>query len=91
MQLRASRSDRNVTDPALEREPTRIWSANLPIEEDTMGLFGRKKIRLGKSTSLNIGKRGLSVSQKGGPFTISSRGNASMRLGKGLSKRKKLW
>lgn len=56
-----------------------------------MGLFGRKKIRLGKSTSLNIGKRGLSVSQKGGPFTISSRGNASMRLGKGLTKRKKLW
>lgn len=72
-------------------EAPAVPSAHALNEEDTMGLFGRKKIRLGKSTSLNIGKRGISVSQKGGPFTISSRGNASVRLGKGLTKRKKLW
>lgn len=55
-----------------------------------MGLFSKKK-RIGKNTSLNIGKRGVSLSGKAGPLTLSSRGNASVRLGKGLSKRKKLW
>ena len=55
-------------------------------------MFGfSKKKRLGKNTTLNIGKKGVSVSRKAGPFTVSSRGNASIRLGKGITKRKKLF
>ena len=53
------------------------------------GLPKRKKIS--KNVSLNIGKKGVSISSKAGPFTLSSRGNASVRLGKGLTKRKKLF
>lgn len=37
-----------------------IWSADAINKEGAMGLFGKKKIRLGESTSLNIGKQGIS-------------------------------
>lgn len=56
-----------------------------------MGIFIRKSKKLGKRTRLNMSKSGLSASVKVGPFTVSSRGNASVRLGKGVSGRKKLW
>lgn len=56
-----------------------------------MGLFFRKSRKLGKSTRLNISTTGASVSKKIGPLSISSRGNVSFRLGKGLGFRKKLF
>lgn len=56
-----------------------------------MGFGFQKRKKLSKNVSLNIGKKGVSVSGKAGPFTISTRGNASVRLGKGLTKRKKLF
>lgn len=52
-----------------------------------MGFYYRKRARVGKNTWLNVSKRGLSVSQRVGPFTINSRGRTSMRLGNGLSYR----
>lgn len=52
--------------------------------------FSRRK-RLGKNTTLNISKSGLSVSRKAGPLTVNSRGQTSLKLFKGASFRKKLW
>lgn len=51
----------------------------------------QKRKKIGKNTTLNIGKKGPSISQKAGPFSISTKGNASVRLGRGVSKRKKLF
>ncbi|GAA0189880.1 MULTISPECIES: DUF4236 domain-containing protein [Micrococcaceae] len=56
-----------------------------------MGFTFRKRKKLGKSTTLNISKSGASVSKKAGPVSISSRGTVNIRLGKGLSFRKKLF
>ncbi len=52
--------------------------------------FSKRK-KLGKNTSLNIGKKGVSVSAKMGPLTVSSRGNSSLRIAKGVTRRKKLF
>lgn len=56
-----------------------------------MGFIFRKRVRLGKGTGLNLSKSGASVSRKAGRATLSSRGNASFRIAKGVSFRKKLW
>lgn len=56
-----------------------------------MGFFFRKTKKLGKTMRGTISNRGVSMSKKAGPFSISTRGNASIRLGKGLGFRKKLW
>ena len=56
-----------------------------------MGFFFRKSKRVGKNTNVTVSKRGVSVSRKAGPVRVSSRGNVSFRLGKGLGFRKKLW
>ena len=55
-----------------------------------MGLTFRKRKRIGASSWLNLSKHGASVSKKQGPLTVSSRGRASIRLGKGFSFRFKL-
>ena len=52
-----------------------------------MGFYYRKRARVGKNTWLNVSKRGLSVSERVGPFTFNSRGRTSVRLGNGLSYR----
>jgi len=52
-----------------------------------MGFYLRKRVRLGKSSWLNISKRGISASQRLGPFTVNSRGRTNMRLGKGIGYR----
>ncbi len=52
-----------------------------------MGFYYRKRARVGKNTWLNVSKRGLSVSQRVGPFTFNSRGRTSVRLGNGLGYR----
>lgn len=56
-----------------------------------MGFFFRKSKKVGKSMRVTASKRGVSVSKKAGPFSISTRGNASVKLGKGFGFRKKLW
>lgn len=56
-----------------------------------MGFYVSRRKRIGKNTRLNLGKRGLSFSTKAGPFRLSTRGNASVKFGKGFGRRKKLW
>ena len=56
-----------------------------------MGFSFRKTRKIGKNTRVTVSKRGASVSKKVGPLSISSRGNVSVRLGKGISFRKKLF
>ena len=50
-----------------------------------MGLIYRRRKRLGRSSWLNVSKRGASVSEKAGPVTVNSRGQVRVRLGRGLS------
>ena len=50
-----------------------------------MAIRFRKTFKLGKNTKVNMSKSGVSVSKKIGPITINSKGNGSIRLGKGLS------
>jgi hypothetical protein len=56
-----------------------------------MGLFFRKTKKAGKNTRVTLSNRGLSVSKKAGPLSVSSRGRVNVRLGKGLNFRKKLF
>lgn len=49
-----------------------------------MGLIWNKRKKLGKSSAVNLSKRGASVSRKVGPLTVNSRGKASIGLGKGF-------
>jgi hypothetical protein len=56
-----------------------------------MGLVWSKRKRIGKRTTLNLSKSGASVSRKAGPLSLNSRGRGSIRLGKGLSFRFKLF
>ena len=50
-----------------------------------MGLVYRKRQRVGKNTTVNYSKSGVSVSRKFGPITVNSRGHVSIRLGNGFS------
>lgn len=56
-----------------------------------MGLVWRKRVKLGRGTALNLSRSGVSVSKRVGRVSLSSRGNGSFRIAKGLSFRKKLW
>ena len=56
-----------------------------------MGFFFRKTKKVGKSTNVTVSKKGVSASKKVGPLSVSSRGNVSLRLGKGIGFRKKLF
>jgi hypothetical protein len=55
-----------------------------------VGLVFHRRKRLGRSTFLNLSRRGASVSRRIGPLSVSSRGRGSLRLGKGWSWRFKL-
>lgn len=59
-------------------------------EDVAMSLSWRKSKRVGKGLTLNMSKSGPSLSQRLGPFSVSSRGRVSLRLGKGLTWRGKL-
>lgn len=50
-----------------------------------MGFQWRRSRSLGKNTRLNVSTRGVSVSRRFGPVTINSRGQVTIRLGKGGS------
>jgi hypothetical protein len=71
------------------REVKAIVRASFALSRGTtMGLIFRKTVQLGK-TSVNLSRRGASLSRKLGPLTLNSRGRATVRLGKGFSWRLK--
>jgi len=47
--------------------------------------------KVGRGLRVSASKTGLSASKRLGPVSLSTRGRASVRLGKGLSFRTKLW
>ncbi|WP_083420972.1 DUF4236 domain-containing protein [Curtobacterium sp. MCBA15_009] len=50
-----------------------------------MGLLFRRSKKLGRGVRLNVSGCGASVSARKGPFSVSSRGHVTIRLGKGFS------
>lgn len=50
-----------------------------------MGFRVNKRIRIAKGISLNVGKKGVSVSAKVGNTTINSRGRVTTRIAPGVS------
>ncbi len=56
-----------------------------------MGFFFRRSKQIGKNTRLNVSHRSASVSKRFGLFTLSSKGNVNVRMGKGIGFRTKLW
>ena len=50
-----------------------------------MGLIFRKRERLSPTSWLNLSKSGASVSKRAGRLTVNSRGQARIRIVKGLS------
>jgi len=56
-----------------------------------MGFVFRRSLGLGRRSRLNLSKSGASVSSRRGPLTVSSRGRGSLRLGRGMSYRFRLW
>ena len=52
-----------------------------------MTLRYQKRKSLGGGRTLNVSKRGMSVSQRVGPLTLNSRGRGSLRIAPGLSYR----
>jgi hypothetical protein len=56
-----------------------------------MGFSYRRRIPLGKHLGLNISTRGVTVSERIGRVTVSSRGRMSVRLGHGLSYRRRFF
>ncbi|MGO4857669.1 DUF4236 domain-containing protein [Arthrobacter sp. 2MCAF14] len=50
-----------------------------------MGFIFRKRVRLGKRSSLNLSKSGGSVSERIGAVTVNSRGRITVRLLPGLT------
>lgn len=50
-----------------------------------MGLIFNRRKKLGRNTTANLSKSGVSISRKVGPLTVNSRGKARIRLGKGIS------
>ncbi|QGS34231.1 DUF4236 domain-containing protein [Corynebacterium xerosis] len=52
-----------------------------------MGIFFRKRTKLGKDSWLNWSGSGVSGSKRIGPVTFNSRGGFAVRLGKGLNYR----
>jgi len=52
-----------------------------------VGLVFRLRKSIGGGRTVNVSKRGASVSQRVGPFTLNSRGGGSVRIVRGLSYR----
>lgn len=61
-----------------------------PSTVTPMGIFFRRTKRIG-NTRVTASSSGLTASRRFGPFTVSTRGNLTIRLAKGLSFRKKLF
>ena len=56
-----------------------------------MGLIFRRRARTGRTSWLNLSRSGVSASRRAGRVTVNTRGQARVRLAKGLSFRTKLW
>ena len=52
-----------------------------------MGIYYRKRVRVGERTNVNVSGRGVSVSERVGRVTLNSRGRISVRILPGLSMR----
>ena len=52
-----------------------------------MGLYFRKRIRVGRRTTVNLSKTGASVTERVGRVSFNSRGRISVRILPGLSLR----
>lgn len=52
-----------------------------------MGLVYRKRVAVGRRTTVNLSGRGASVSERVGRVTFNSRGRVSVRILPGLSLR----
>lgn len=50
-----------------------------------MGLLFRRSKKIGKGVRLNVAQRSVSASAKRGPFSASTKGRVTIRLGKGFS------
>lgn len=50
-----------------------------------MGLFFRKRAKLGKDSWLNVSGSGVSASRRFGPVTVNSRGGVYVNLPGGLA------
>jgi hypothetical protein len=50
-----------------------------------MGFLFRRSKNLGRGVRLNVTGRGVSASAHKGPFSVSSKGHVTLRLGKGFS------
>jgi len=50
-----------------------------------MGLLFRRSKKLGRGFRLNLTQRGVSLSARRGPVSVSSKGHVTIRLGKGFS------
>lgn len=50
-----------------------------------MGLIVRKRIRTGRNSWLNVSRSGVSTSRRAGRVTVNSRGQARVRIAKGIS------
>ncbi|ROP60324.1 DUF4236 domain-containing protein [Curtobacterium sp. ZW137] len=50
-----------------------------------MGLLFRRSKKLGRGVSATVTQRGVSVSARKGPVSISSKGHVTILLGKGFS------
>lgn len=50
-----------------------------------MGFQYRRRVRIGRSSWLNLSRSGASVSKREGRVTVNSRGGGSVRILRGLS------
>lgn len=50
-----------------------------------MGFVFRRRVRLGRRATLNLSRRGASISERIGRLTLNSRGGGSIRLLPGVS------
>ncbi|TWE12916.1 uncharacterized protein DUF4236 [Rudaeicoccus suwonensis] len=55
-----------------------------------MGFSFQRRQRVGRNTSLNVSKSGVSASRRAGRVTVNSRGRISVNLGRGLRWRGKI-
>lgn len=49
-----------------------------------MGLIFNRRKKIGRRTTANFSRSGVSLSRRMGPITVNSRGRATIRLAKGL-------
>ncbi|WP_342783597.1 DUF4236 domain-containing protein [Rudaeicoccus suwonensis] len=64
--------------------------SNVVEDDGPMGFSFQRRQRVGRNTSLNVSKSGVSASRRAGRVTVNSRGRISVNLGRGLRWRGKI-